>query len=942
VASSRTVGKVKNPYICRMRYFITAAIVVGLALLGWRSPQRQVQVSASSFPWEPVGPNNLGHNLHTALRVGNTLYIGSAFGGLFRSTDGGRTWSVVPGFNLNQNGENTWRCPSVTTLATDGTNLYVGTAAAVLFNPSGVSPTAIPNTKGGAVGFVGRPGMGVFVSTDGGNTFAPARASWDGTTLTYAYSSTDWTVVTAMDAAHGKVLVATHDTLYMSSDNLATATGLNFKSTKRISTVAWGQNDSTIFVTNADSLFRSTDGGRNFQGLTSSLPRPTGVNQLTGGNVVIARAPSDPRTLYVATANASGNLVGVWVSRDNGDSWTLLCNPENTAFAVLNGRGTGPFALAVDPQDPLHIVIGGSQLWEFSPDLGWRRINPPNQDPFLVRLPNPIRQVLFLDNNVLLVVGDGRPVRVTSDRSRVEDASQGIQATRVLSVAVSSNGDVYASGPSPLFITNRYPTDPLGGFRLINRVSTDFSPATSIVGYVVARQANPAQSYFSYEAGRIRFSETRGNTYYSIYNVPRSDAFYSNASSDQQNIAWCPASGSCGSVSGDRPHLFGPLYPPIALAERFQPRVKDQNNQRTDTFFLFAATGGYIWTVTYDTLFRWNRVSNQSITNLTNAGATYADYVNTARSIPTAIAFDSSYTVWVGTSDGKLYRLKNAHNVRLDRTQPGNGLEDLTTSIAALINGRWISAIAVHPNNPDLVAIATGSYNGTDRIFLSQDATSALPTFTSIQGDLPKVPVYALFFHPDSSHLLLAGTEWGLWRCTNVLSPTWEEMTGEAIGRIPVTSITWKPYKFRVDTVDASNPDFPKTEEYLDPDPERPIFIGTWGRGVWKLSSRYATGLPLATATQAPVTIRTYPNPFSQDFTIEVQTAMPLRQLSYQLYTIKGDRVHAYTYQNLTSGIHHLSVQPGGGLSAGTYILTVEAYDTSGRRFQQSLKLIRP
>ncbi len=99
-------------------------------------------------------------------------------------------------------------------------------------------------------------------------------------------------------------------------------------------------------------------------------------------------------------------------------------------------------------------------------------------------------------------------------------------------------------------------------------------------------------------------------------------------------------------------------------------------------------------------------VSDQAITNLTNAGATYADYVNTARSIPTAIALDSNYTVWVGTSDGKLYRLKNAHDVRLDRTQPGNGLEDLTTSIAA-INGRWISAIAVHPNNPDLVAIAT-------------------------------------------------------------------------------------------------------------------------------------------------------------------------------------------------------------------------------------------
>jgi hypothetical protein len=926
-----------------MRYFIIAIGLIGLTVLGWRSPQRQVQVGAS-FPWEPVGPNNLGHNLHAALRVGNTLYIGSAYGGLFRSTDGGRTWSVVPGFNLNQNGEDTWRCPSITAMATDGTRLYVSTGIAVLANPSGTPVWAIHTRKGGVVGFVGRPGMGVFVSADGGNTFAPAPATWNGSTLTYAYSPTDWTVVTALDAAHGKVLVATHEVLYVSSDNLATAVQLNFKFAKRISTVAWGENDQTIFVTTSDSLYYSTDGGLTFQSLTRSLPRPSGVDlsQLTGGNVVITRAPSDPKTLYVATANTSGNLVGVWITQDNGNTWTLLCNPENPSFAVLNGRGTGPFALTVDPQDPLHIVIGGSQLWEYSPSIGWRRINPANQDPLIVRLPLPIRVVVFLDGGDLLVVGDGRPVRITQGGKRIEDASQGIQATRVLSVAVSSNGDVYASGPSPVLITNRYSTDPLGSFRRINQVSTDFSPATSIVGQVVVRQARPDHSFFSYEGGRVRFCETRGNTYYSVYNVPRSDAFYNDKDDPQQNIAWCPSSGSCGASSQDRPHLFGPLFPPIALAERFQRLVKDRNEQRTDTFFLFAATGGYIWTVTFDTLFRWNRVSNLPVTNLTNGGATYADYVNSARSIPTAIAVDSNYTVWVGTSDGKLYRLKNAHNVRLDRTQPGNGLEDLTASIASLIDGRWISAIAVHPKNPDLVAIATGSYSGAQHVFLSQNATTATPTFTAIQANLPDGPVYALFFHPDSSRLLLAGTEWGLWRCADVQAPLWEEMTGEAIGRIPVTSITWKPYKFRIDTVDISNPDFPKTEEYLDPDPERPIFIGTWGRGVWKLASVYATSLPLPTSTQAPIAIRAYPNPFAHDFTIEVQTGTPLRQLSYQLYTLSGVRVHAHTYQNLTSGIHHLTVQPGLTLSAGTYLLTVEAYDTAGRRFQQSLKLIRP
>ena len=927
-----------------MRYFITTTVIAGLALLGLRGPEKQVQLEASSFPWEPIGPNNLGHNLHAAIRIGNTIYVGSAFGGLFRSTDGGRSWSVVSGFNLNENGAASWRCPSVTTMDTDGSNLFVGTAVALLINPSGTALSAIPTTKGGVMGYVGRPGMGVFVSTDGGNTFAPAAATWNGNALTYTHSTTDWLVVTAIDAAHGKVLAATHDTLYVSSDNLNTATGLSLKSTRRITSIAWGENDQTIFVANTDSLYRSTDGGATFQSITSTLPRPSGVNlnQLSGGNVMIARSPSDAKTLYVATANASGNLVGVWISRDNGDTWTLLCNPENPSFAVLGGLGTAPFALAVDPNDPLHIVIGGSQLWEFSPDLGWQRINPPNQDPLLVRLPRPVRSVVFLDGGELLVVGDGRPIRVTADRRRAEDASRGIQATRVLSVAVSSNGDIYASGPTPLFITNRYPNDPAGGFRLINQITTDFSPATSILGYVVARQTRPDHTYFSYGGGRIRFSETRGDNYTAVYNVPRSDAFYNDPNNTDHNIAWCPASGSCASSSQERPHFHGPLFPPIALAERFQPLIKDRNNQRSDTFFLFAATGGYLWTVTYDTLFRWSRVSDIRISNLTSAGATYADYVNSARSIPTAIAVDSSYTVWVGTSDGKLYRLKNAHDVRLDRTQPGNALEDLTSTISTLLDGRWISAIAVHPNNPDLVAVATGSYTGTNHIFLSQDATSSTPTFTAIQGNLPDVPAYALFFHPDSSHLLLAGTEWGLWRCTDVRSPAWEEMTGEAIGRIPVTSITWKPYKFRSDTVDASNPDFPKTEEYLDPDPERPIFIGTWGRGIWKLSSRFATSLPTATPTQAPISIRTYPNPFAHEFTLEVQTATPIRRLTYQLYALNGTRVHAHTYQNLTSGVHHLTVQPGYPLTAGTYLFTVEAYDASGRRYQQTMKLIHP
>lgn len=925
-----------------MRYFILASVSVLLLLLGWRSPQTHTMLTASTFPWEPVGPLNLGHEVHTILRVGNTIYIGSAFGGLYRSTDNAYSWSPVSGFLTNQNGEAVWRCPSVTALASDGTRLFVGTGAASLFNPAGVSISNIASTKGGVMGFIGRPGMGVFVSEDGGNTFSNTNATWSPAypTVTYTHSASDWLVVRSLDFHNGKVLAATHDQLYVTADNFASVASLNFTAPTAIVNAVWGDNDY-VFVTTKDSLYRSTDGGQTFSSLTFSLPRPSGVTSLSnlvGGRLVVRRALSDPRTIYVAAAKADFTLTAVWISRDNGDTWTLLCNPENGAFAVLGGRGT--LALAVDPEDPLHIVIGGSQLWEFSPNFGWRRINPTNQDPFLVKFPSPIWDVAFLPNGDLLVVGVGRPVRITQGGARMEDASRGLQLTRVLSVAVSPSGYVYASGPAPLYIINRALNDPPGGFRLINQVTSDFTPISGPFGYVITRQARPDHSFFSYQGGRVRFSEDNGATYQSVYGVPRNDAFYNDPTANDQNVQWCPGSGSCSAVNNDAPSNSGPLYPPIVLAERFNELLKDANNVRSDTFFLFAATGGHLWTVTFDSLFRWTRVSSTSISNPANQNFTYSDYVTSSRSIPTAIAVDTNYTVWVGTSDGKLYRIRNAHDVRLNRTLQ-DGVEDLTSAVSALVDGRWISAISIHPTNPDLLAIAVGSYNGSDRIFVSTNATAATPTFSSIQANLPTVPVYSLFFHPDSTHLLLAGTEWGLWRCQDVRTPTWEEMTGEVIGRIPVTSITWKPYRYQVDTVDNTDPNFPKTEERLIPDPERPVYIGTWGRGIWKISSRSATSLPIASAQRSPITISAFPNPFLQDFTIQIQTAIPLRQLSYKLYTITGVLAGGGVYSGLSEGVHQLRAQPL-GLAGGTYLLTVEAIDQSGRHYSQTLKLLRP
>ncbi|MCX7606684.1 MAG: glycoside hydrolase [Bacteroidia bacterium] len=930
-----------------MRRFLALGGALLLLSGRWEPTPSQLRTSASYFPWEPVGPTNLGHNLITGIRVGNAVYVASAFGGLFRSTDMGRSWQIVGGFSLNNNDENIYRCPSVTALAAEGNVLYVGTGAIQQYNPSGISLARVATTKGGVTGAFGRPGMGVFVSTDGGTTFSNQNATWKLTypNISYAHDYTNVGVINVADLAvqNGKIAVLTPDTLLLSSDGLTTLQGTGrIAGGKRLRSVAWGANDN-LFVTSDDSLYRSTDGGLTFSPVTNiTLPSGlTGVAGIGGGNAIVRSAPSNPSILYLLSARSDGSLVGVWASPDNGNTWTRIANQENASFAVLGTVGTSVLTLEVDPNDPAHIVIGGRQLWDFSPDRGWQRINPSNQDPFILRLPSNIRDVVFLENGELLVLGDGRLVRVTQNGTRIEDANRGIQASRVLSVAVSPSGDVHISGASPILISSTYPEDPAGIFRLVNGVSTGFEGVTSPFGLVQSSLLDPEIVFFSYQDGRLRTAQDRGRSYVSFYATPASYSW------DTTNIQ-PPGSGSGTPawISQDRPERFGPLYPPFALAERFQDPVKGTDNKIRGTSYLFIATSTALWTITNpistspDSIAHWNRVSGTTAISNLNASHTYANYLSGSNQIPTALAVDSAYTVWIGTSNGRLLRVRNAHDITINRTSQ-NGVEDLTASIASLVDDRWISAIAVHPTNPNLVAIGVGSYaSPIDRIFLSTDATSANPTFSSIHANLPNIPVYSLFFHPEFPSLLFAGTEWGLWRCPDVSNPSWEEMTGEVVGRVPVTSITWKPYRYQVDTLDRTDPENPLTEARLVPDPEKPIYISTWGRGVWKLNGRSATALPGLEAT-LPIHISAYPNPFSHLLTLRFCLPTGAQRLSWQLLSLTGQRITGYTCnRRLPAGEHRLSWVPP-VLPSGLYLLQVEVQEIDGKQYTHTLKVLR-
>src|SRR2546422_11709867 len=106
-------------------------------------------LAAAPGSWVGAGPINIGGRV-TALGVdpndGNHLWLGSAEGGVFVSTDGGTSWTAV------FDGETALSIGSIATHPTDSATLYVGTG----------------EDNGGGFSY---DGEGVFGTTDGGTTW---------------------------------------------------------------------------------------------------------------------------------------------------------------------------------------------------------------------------------------------------------------------------------------------------------------------------------------------------------------------------------------------------------------------------------------------------------------------------------------------------------------------------------------------------------------------------------------------------------------------------------------------------------------------------------------------------------------------------------------------------------------------------------------------------
>ncbi len=284
-----------------------------------------------------------------------TYYVGGAAGGLWKSTNGGNSWSNV---------------------FADQPDASIGAIALAPSNPNVVwVGTGESNPRNDITN-----GHGVYVSPDGGQSWRFAGLKETGQISRIIVDPQDPN--TAWVAALGKVWVPNPDRgVFKTTDGGRTWKKVLFvNDTVGASEMAMEPGNPNVLYAGmwqvrrfpwllqdggtGSGIYRSLDGGDTWKKLTNGLP--SGVL----GRSAIAAAPSDPSHLYVLLSSKDGTL---WSSTDRGDHFTRVT--KNRALSV---RPWYFSRIAVSPDDEDRVYFASFNLMQS--DDGGKTVHPIDRE----------------------------------------------------------------------------------------------------------------------------------------------------------------------------------------------------------------------------------------------------------------------------------------------------------------------------------------------------------------------------------------------------------------------------------------------------------------------------------------------------------------------------------------------------------------------------------
>jgi photosystem II stability/assembly factor-like uncharacterized protein len=306
------------------------------------------QDRSDSLAWTALGPDNIGGRVRSIVihpTKPHTMWAGSVSGGVWKSLNGGASWSPVNDLMSNL---------AVATMAMDPVDeniIYAGTGEG-FFNVDAVR------------------GYGIFRSVDGGNTFdllPSTTPSPDPKSDGHNWYYTNRIAV----SSNGAVLAATNGALFRSVTKGDVWTKVFTGPVPDVlfnpfdpdrALAATHAQDQTAKVTNS-AILQSSDGGASWTAVKTFQ-----CNTGDCGRIELAYSAATQGVAYASLDHNSGEI---YKSTDGGATWTFMSNPKH-----LGSQGWYDNTLWTSPTDLDLVVIGGIDLHR-STDGGstWTKIS---------------------------------------------------------------------------------------------------------------------------------------------------------------------------------------------------------------------------------------------------------------------------------------------------------------------------------------------------------------------------------------------------------------------------------------------------------------------------------------------------------------------------------------------------------------------------------------
>ncbi len=665
--------------------------------------------------WHSVGPTNIPGRISDIafdpLNPG-TVYAGSAVGGVYKSEDGGRTWTPIFDDQPTQSigdisvdPQNTGTLYVGTGEANGGHNtmrgfgVYKSTDGGQSWNPSGlqdashvsrilVSPSDPQRIYAASIGsyFKAEPDRGVYRSTNGG-------ATWD------------------------KVLFISDSTgvidLAMRPDNpdvLFAATWIRLRNIT-----------STDFVGTESGIYRSVDGGTTWErlGVDHGLPVADGV-----GRIGLAICRDFPDTVYALfTGNSplfgSHTYYGLYRSDDGGETWRDA-DPGKAARFGFRGFSWYFGQVRVAPDNPdiiyvLDVLMGKSNTGGAT----WDHITGTHVDYHALAFhPNEPETVL---------VGNDGGLAISTNRGSTFSFRPALANTQFYEIGL-------------------HPTNPNQFYGGTQDNGTLMSNGTDnwrrILGgdgfYVIVDPVDTTTVYAEQQFGvlvKLVFREDGGRDVIPVStqipsNQPRNWATPVEMDPHNHLVLYYGTDRIHRTADGARTweEVSAPLVRPESKNTRLGT-VTTIAVSPVDSSVVYAGTDdGNVW-VSQDHAESWTRISD----TLPRRWVT--------RVVPDPEDLQTAYV----TYSGRPWRDYEPHVLRT--RDLGATWDDITSNLVQAP----VNAFAVDPKSPSRLFVGTdlGAFMSTD------DGAN----WVLLADGLPQVPVYDMkIFSDDQHHILVAGT----------------------------------------------------------------------------------------------------------------------------------------------------------------------------------------